>query len=542
LRHSEDTDPIKTDSRRWIIHPIVFNTSAAIICGFVILAMIFTDQMGEAAGEVQSYIVTYFGWFYILSVAAILIFVVWLACTRFGNIRLGSNDSRPEYNTFTWFAMLFSAGMGIGLLFYSVAEPILHFASPPTGEGGTVEAAERSMNLTFFHWGLHAWGIYTLVGLSLAYFSFRRGLPLTIRSTLYPLIGERIHGPIGNFVDIAAVVGTLFGVATSLGLGVMQINAGLHHVLGVPEGIAVQLLLIAGITTLATISVVSGLNVGIRRLSELNITVGILLCLFLFIAGPSVFLLKMFVQSLGTYLQHLPETTLWTATFQETEWQSSWTIFYWGWWIAWSPFVGMFIARVSKGRTIRQFVFGVLLCPTGATFVWLSIFGGTALYEELYGGGGISEQVSQNLPVALFALLERFPFGGIASLLATGVVITFFVTSSDSGSLVIDIITSGGHPDPPVRQRIFWAVLEGVVAGVLLFMGGTAALSALQTASITMGLPFCGVILVMAWGLLRGLREEKLLVPAPVYQVPESKHAPPPALTATDSVQSIDQS
>jgi len=494
---------------RWDIHPVVFSVSAALIVGFVFTALVFTERFSETFSALQSSIVEYFGWFYILAVGGILIFMVLLAVTRHGTIRLGPDDSRPDYSSLTWFAMLFSAGMGIGLLFYGVAEPILHFTDPPTGEGSDTAAARLAMKLTFFHWGLHAWAIYALVGLSLAYFSFRHGLPLTVRSALYPLIGERIHGPIGNIVDIAAVVGTLFGVATSLGLGVMQINAGLHHVLGLPEGTTSQVLLIAFITFIATISVVSGLDVGIRRLSELNLSVGALLCLFLLIAGPSVFLFQVFVQSLGEYIQTLPATGSWTSAYHDSEWLGSWTVFYWGWWIAWSPFVGMFIARVSRGRTLREFVFGVLLCPTGATFVWLSIFGGTALHIELFGDGGISEQVSESVPVALFALLERFPLGGIASLGACLVVMSFFVTSSDSGSLVIDIITSGGNPDPPVLQRVFWAVLEGVVAATLLVAGGSAALSALQTAAITAGLPFCFVLLLIAWGLLRGLNREE---------------------------------
>ncbi len=521
-----------------IIHPVVFTVSASLICGFVVLSLIFSQQVETQIAAVQAFIVSYFGWFYILSVAAMLIFVVWLAMTRYGHIRLGPNDSRPEYGNFTWFAMLFSAGMGIGLLFYSVAEPILHYDAPPVGEGHTIAAAKQAMNITYFHWGLHAWAIYTLVGLCLAYFGYRRGLPLTIRSVLYPLLGDRIYGPIGDIVDIAAVVGTLFGVATSLGLGVMQINSGLNHVLGVPVSLGVQVILIGVITCAATVSVVSGVNVGIRRLSELNVGLGLLLCAFLFLAGPTIFLCKMFVQSIGEYIQHLPETTLWTATFQQTEWQGSWTIFYWGWWIAWSPFVGMFIARVSRGRTIREFIFGVLLCPTGATFAWLAIFGGSAIYIELYGGGGISQEVSESIPVALFTLLERFPLGGVASLVATFVVMSFFVTSSDSGSLVIDIITSGGHPDPPVPQRIFWAVLEGVVAAVLLVAGGASGLAALQTASITTGLPFCAIILIMSWGLLKGLREESVTIPHPEFEIPEEE--PPAGNSKADQKKSVD--
>jgi choline/glycine/proline betaine transport protein len=511
------TEPAKTNGPKLIIHPVVFIASALLICGFVVLSIVRHDTMEATFDAVQTFIVGYFSWFYIGTVGFILLFCIWLIFSPYGGIRLGENDSKPEFSTVTWFAMLFSAGMGIGLLFFSVAEPILHFSNPPGGDGGTIEAAKQAINITFFHWGLHPWAVYTLMGLSLAYFSYRRGLPLTVRSLLYPILGDRIHGPIGNIVDITAVVSTLFGVATSLGLGVMQINAGLGHVFGLPEHINVQMFLIAVITAIATISVVSGVHVGIRRLSELNLGLGVLLCLFLLIVGPTVFLANMFVQSVGNYLHLLPQTTLWTATFQHTEWLGSWTVFYWGWWIAWSPFVGMFIARVSRGRTIRQFVLGVLLCPTIATFAWLSIFGGTALHEEFFGAGGLTAAVSESIPVALFNLLERFPFASVSAFVATFVIICFFVTSSDSGSLVIDIITAGGHPDPPTLQRVFWAVMEGLVAAVLLYTGG---LLALQTAAITTALPFCVVLLLVAYSLVKGLREEVALHPAPSFEAP----------------------
>jgi len=499
----------------WLIHPVVFPVSAALIVGFVLIGVVWTEGLAAQVDRIQDTIVTNFGWFYIVSVGVILLFVLWLMMGRFGSIKLGADDEKPEFGNLTWFAMLFSAGMGIGLLFFSVAEPIMHLSTPPTAEPGSVLAAKQAMNITFFHWGLHPWAIYSFVGLALGYFSYRHGLPLTIRSVFHPLLGDRIHGWPGNLIDIVAVVSTLFGVATSLGLGVMQINSGLHYVFDVPDdSLPVRIGLIAGITAVATISVVTGVNVGIRRLSELNVGLGLLMCVFLLIVGPTVFIAKLFVQSLGYYLQHLPETTLWTATFEASSWQAGWTIFYWGWWIAWSPFVGMFIARVSRGRTIRQFVFVTLLLPTLTTFFWLSVFGGSALHQDLYADGGIAAVVDENVPVALFALLEQFPFGAFASLLATVLIMSFFVTSSDSGSLVIDIITSGGHPDPPTAQRVFWAVLEGVVAAVLLYTGyqmGTpeGGLRALQTASITTALPFCVVILMMIWSLLVGLQNEE---------------------------------
>jgi len=512
-----------SDNTLWRVQPAVFYPAAGLIGTFVLASILFTERMEASFGSVQTFIATYFGWFYILSVAFFLFFVLWLAFSRYGSIRLGANDSRPEFSRLTWFSMLFSAGMGIGLLFWSVAEPIMHFSDPPTGEGGTPQAAIRALNITYFHWGLHPWAIYSLVGLCLAYFTYRRGLPLTVRSVFYPLLGDRIYGPLGHAVDVIAVVGTLFGVATSLGLGATQINAGFNHVFGLPEGIGVQMALIAGITLIATISVVSGVHVGIRRLSEFNIIVAVLLCIFLFIAGPTLFILKLWVQSSGYYLQHLLETTLWTSTFSDPAWQASWTIFYWGWWISWAPFVGMFIARISKGRTIREFVLGVLLVPTVVGFLWIAIFGGSAIYLELFTETSIAAAVQESVPVAMFELFQNFPFGMVASLAATLLVITFFVTSSDSGSLVIDIITSGGYANPPVLTRVFWAVLEGLVAAILLYAGG---LIALQTAAITTGLPFCAIMLLMAWSLTRALREELVWKAPPVRAEPEDYPSP----------------
>jgi choline/glycine/proline betaine transport protein len=384
----------------------------------------------------------------------------------------------------------------------------MHFSSPPVGEGGTVEAAREAMSITFFHWGLHAWAIYAVVGLALAYFGFRHNLPLTMRSALYPLIGERIYGPIGHVVDIFAVLGTMFGIATSLGLGVLQINAGLSYLFDLPESVYLQITLIGGITLLATISVVAGLDAGIKRLSQLNLFLAVLLMLFVLFAGPTLFLLQALVQNTGMYLNEVVSQTFNLYAYEPNGWIGGWTLFYWGWWIAWSPFVGMFIARVSRGRTIREFVLGVLLVPVGFTFMWMTFLGGTAIDMELGELSGVlAKAVSDNPPIAIFTMFEQLPFSMVASGLATLLVMTFFVTSSDSGSLVIDTITSGGHPKPPVWQRIFWALTEGLVAAVLLLAGG---LTALQTASIAGALPFVLVMLVVCFGLLKGLRMEGL--------------------------------
>ena len=399
--------------------------------------------------------------------------------------------------------MLFSAGMGIGLVFYSVAEPMFHYLAPPGMEGESLEAAKESMKVTFFHWGFHAWAIYIIVGMSLAYFAYRRGLPLTIRSAFYPLLGDRIHGPIGNIIDILAIFGTMFGVATSLGLGVMQVNAGLNYLFGIEIATTVQMILITLITLAATISVVLGVDKGIKRLSNFNISIAVILIAFLFILGPTMFILNFLTESTGLYLQSLLEKTFWIDSLSENEgWLGSWTFFYWGWWIAWSPFVGLFIARVSRGRTIREFIGGVLLVPVAFTFIWLTVFGGTGLHLELFGDGGLSGLAAEEM---LFALLDGFPLATITSLIATVVIITFFVTSSDSGSLVIDMLASGGNPDPPRQQRIFWAVSEGLVAAVLLFSGG---LGALQTASLSTGLPFAAVLIIMCFSLYKGLKNE----------------------------------
>ncbi len=499
------------------INPWVFVVSVLLILGFVVASFIFLKELSSTFSETQAWIANQAGWFFVLATNLILGFIVYLAFSRFGDIRLGGRDAKPDFTRVGWFAMLFSAGMGIGLLFYSVAEPMYHLLSPPHGaKAGSVAAAEDAMKTTFLHWGLHAWAIYALVGLALAYFAFNRNQPLSIRSVFYPLLGERIYGGWGHAIDILATIATLFGVATSLGLGASQVNAGLSHLFGVPETHFVQILLITGITAIATVSVVAGLDKGIKRLSEFNMLAAVALLLFVLLVGPTLFILNGFVENIGLYLNDFFYLSFWTETYNGGHWQNGWTVFYWGWWIAWSPFVGMFIARISRGRTIREFVAGVLLVPTLMTFVWLSVFGDSAMYIELFGGGGMAEAVSQNVPRSLFFFLEKLPAAAgytvfpawlltASSLLATLVIITFFVTSSDSGSLVIDMITSGGNPNPPVAQRIFWAVIEGVVAAALLIGGG---LSALQTAAIATGLPFTLLLLLMIFSLYRGLSSD----------------------------------
>ena len=509
------------EKRGWLaidIHPWVFFTSATIIIGSVVLAIAFQSRVGDLFATIQTGIATGAGWLFIMTMNIILVFVLVLMVSRHGDIRLGGSDAKPEFSTLGWFAMLFSAGMGIGLLFYSVAEPMFHFVSYPLTEPGSAEAARSAMDLTFLHWGFHPWAVYSMVGLSLAFFAFNKGLPLSIRSVFYPVLGEKIHGAAGNIIDILATVATLFGVATSLGLGVQQVNAGLDHLFGIGQSPMIQVILIAGITMLATWSVLAGLSAGIRRLSEINLVLAGLLCLFVLIVGPTLFIFKAFGENLGHYIQYLPVLSTWNETYEGSNWQHSWTVFYWGWWIAWSPFVGMFIARVSYGRTIRDFILGVLFVPTLITFAWLTIFGNSALNVEMFGGGGIARAVQENIPVALFELLQNFPFNTVTSGLTVLVIITFFVTSSDSGSMVIDIITAGGNPDPPMLQRLFWALLEGAVAAALLLGGG---LVALQTAAITTGLPFAFVLLFMIYSLRKGLAN---YTEGPGFSLPPYEH------------------
>ncbi len=488
------------------INPPVFFSSAIITIIFVTLTVIAPATTERVFTSVQTWIIDTTGWFYVLSVAIFLIFVIFLGISKNGLIKLGPDHSEPDYNYISWFAMLFSAGMGIGLLFFGVAEPVMHYMNPPVGDGATVNAAREAMKITFFHWGIHAWAIYAVVAISLAYFSFRHNLPLAIRSSLYPLIGDRIYGPIGHIVDTFAVIGTIFGVATSLGLGVLQVNSGLNYLFGVPNTTFVQILLIAIITLIATGSVASGLDAGIKRISELNMIMAVSLLAFVLIAGPTVFLLQTLVQNTGSYIADVINQTFYLYAYEPGDWIGGWTLFYWGWWIAWSPFVGMFIARVSRGRTIREFVVGVLMVPVGFTFMWMTFFGNTGIHMIMQQGlTQLSDAVATDTTMALFEFFEHLPFSTLVASIATLLVVTFFVTSSDSGSLVIDMLTNGGEKEGPVWQRIFWATAEGLVAIALLLAGG---LTALQTAAIASALPFTLIMLIMCWGLLKALRIE----------------------------------
>jgi choline/glycine/proline betaine transport protein len=493
---------VKADWSR--IEPAVFLSSAAVVVAVLAFGVFDAELARRLFLGLQDWIVDTWGWFFVASTALFLVFAIWCAVGARGRLRLGPGDEPPDFGVASWFAMLFSAGMGIGIMFYGVAEPVLHYASPPMGDGGTPESARQAMTIAFFHWGLHAWGVYAVMGLAIAYFGHRQGLPLAIRSTLHPIFGDRIHGWLGHGVDVFAVFGTLFGLATSLGLGAMQINAGLHRLFGAPVSATVQVLLIAVITAGATTSVVLGLDRGIRRLSELNVALATILLVFVAAAGPTWALVQALPARAAEYLAALVPLSVGYATFGDGDWEKSWTLFYWAWWIAWSPFVGMFIARISRGRTIREFVLGVLLVPTLVSCVWFTVFGWTALTLDAQQPG-LAAAVESDISIGIYALLDRLPAAGFTSLLAALVVAIFFVTSSDSGSFVVDMLTSGGHPDPPVWQRVFWAVSEGVVAAVLLVSGGLAAL---QSAAINTGLPFCVVLVLVCLGLGRALLRE----------------------------------
>jgi choline/glycine/proline betaine transport protein len=493
--------------------PPVFFGSAAAVVGFCIFGGIYTETASQSFSWLQENISRTFGWYYALSATAFVIFSFWLMVSPYGRLRLGPPDARPEFGYPAWFAMLFSAGMGTGLVFWAVAEPLYHYAEPLFAQGNTPEAAREAMRYTFFHWGLHPWAIYILFGVAIAYFHFRHDLPLAPRSILHPLMGQRIYGPIGHGVDILCTVGTLLGVSTSLGLGAMQINSGVAQFFDVRQATSVQVAIIALITLVATISVVSGIKAGIRRLSMLNIALAFVLMMFVLLVGSTVYILETFVGSLGTYIQKLPMMSLWVDFTRDTDWQVDWTLFYWGWWISWSPFVGVFVARISRGRTIREFVLSVMLVPTLATFVWLSVFGGSALNMEIFGEGELGALVQENLALSLHALLRELPLASISMVWATLVITIFFITSSDSGSLVDDMVTSGGHPDPPRAQRVFWAVSEGAVAATLLVVGG---LRAIQDASISLGFFMSILLVLIAFSLHRALTRERRLAGAGV--------------------------
>ncbi len=487
------------------INPPVFYAAALFNIALILFAGIWTDTAGQIFESTLEWITKTFGGYYILATAGFLIFVLWLLSSRYGKIRLGKPGEAPQFSLMAWLAMLFAAGMGMGLVFWGVAEPLNHFIRPPTAQPFSEDAAREAIYFSFFHWGLHPWALYVIFGLGIALLHFRHGQPLAPRSLLYPLFGTRVEGWLGHGTDAFCTVGTLLGVATSLGLGAMQINAALSGLADVEFITTNQIWIIMCITLIATTSTVSGVSRGIKYLSLINVGVMFVILVFVFLFGPTVYQMTTLMVGLGDYVKHLVPISLWVDGGGTSTWQANWTLFYWGWWISWSPFVGIFIARISRGRTVREFVLYVLLIPSLVNFLWFAVFGGTVLYIEQFGNGGLAEPVLQNVAMSLHLLLEELPWSNMMQWMGLGLVIIFFITSSDSGSFVDDMVTSGGNPNPPVANRVFWGLSEGAAAAVLLLAGG---LKALQAASISAGLPQSVLLILGCAGLVKILRQD----------------------------------
>ncbi len=501
------------------IHNRVFAVSALSVIVFVALTLMFQKQVEPMFSSLRGWLTANLDWFFISTGNIFVVVCLGLAVSPLGKVRLGGTEAKPDYTYLGWFSMLFAAGMGIGLMFFGVSEPLSHFASafggttlengvrtdwaPLAAAAGDAEGASRlAMAATIYHWGLHPWAIYAILALGLALFSFNKGLPLTIRSVFYPLLGERVWGWPGHVIDILAVLATLFGLATSLGFGAAQAAAGLNYLFDVPLGGTTQIVLVVGITALAMFSVVAGLDAGVKRLSEINMVLAVLLLLFVIMVGPTLAILGGFFTNLGAYLEYLPALAN-PAGREDVNFSQGWTAFYWAWWISWSPFVGMFIARVSRGRTVREFIVSVLLVPSLACVLWMTVFGGTAISQLVKDGYEVA--AAADLPLKLFLMLDVLPLAQITSFLAIVLVVVFFVTSSDSGSLVIDVISAGGKVDAPTPQRVFWCTFEGLVAVALILGGG---LVALQAMAVSTGFPFAIVLLVSTVSVIKGLLSE----------------------------------
>lgn len=514
---------LKTDST-------IFFTSAGIMIIFLVALLIAPGPIGDAFGAGRQWIVTNLGWFFILGVTSWVAFLLWVALSRYGAIRLGGNDAKPAYTNISWFTMLFAGGIGTVLMFWGVAEPISHFATPPRPgvEPFSVDAADDAMSFSIYHLGLHTWSIFAMPGLAFAYFIYRYNLPMRFSSVFYPLLGERIYGPVGKTLDIFAILGTLFGVAVSIGLGTQQINAGLTELFGVPDAVMTKVLIIVVLTSVAVGSIVAGLDSGIKLLSNMNIGMAVGLLVFVLFTGSTVFLLRAVVETFGLYITNLLPMAFWNDTLASYTsndgsgwgWQGSWTVFYWAWTVTWSPFIGIFVARISRGRTIREFVLGVLFAPSIFTLIWFAIFGWSAMEIDGIGAearaamgdqaGSLSAAVGESIPLAMFAFFENFPAATLIQGLAVVIVAIFFATSSDSASLVVDMLCTGS-PDPgPWHQRVFWGVSEGMLAAMLIVLAGDAGLTALQEVITVIGLPMFILVFAMMFSLLRGLSHEDL--------------------------------
>ena len=485
------------------IDPAVFYPALVLLFGAVLLVLSLPGEGADLFAALQSTIVRTASWFYVLVVALIGVMVIVLAVSRYGDIKLGPDHSEPDYGFLSWFSMLFAAGIGIGLMFYGIAEPVMHFLAPPVGEGGTSLAAAKAIQISYFHWGFNAWATYAVVAMVLAYFAFRHDLPLTLRSAFYPLIGERIYGPLGAAVDVFAVICTTYGISVSLGLGVLQINTGFNYLFDLPINVWVQVMLIFGTMALATVSVIMGLDAGIKRLSEINTVLAVLLLMMILIAGPTALLLSGTLQNFGGYVAGLIPQTLDLYVYAPSDWLGGWTIFYWGWWISWTPFVGVFVARISRGRTIREFLIGVTVVPTLFICLWMGVLGGSAI--DLITNQGFTElgvAVQENQAVGLFRFLEFLPGTEMMSVVCLAMIVIFFVTSADSGAMVLNMLSARGNDNTPALQRSVWTLVIALIASILLVGGG---LQALQTATIASALPFSLALLGAFWGFGKAL-------------------------------------
>ena len=489
-----------------VVNKTVFFSAITVVIFSVGFTLIFEDEAEHYFGIAQTAVSAHGGWIYTLAVNLFIVFCLYMAFSKFGKIRIGGKKAKPEFSLWAWFAMLFSAGIGNGLVLFSIADPVRDYLSPPrlAGEEPSL-IAQEAINFSFLHHGIHGWAIYSVVGLSLAYFTFNRKMPLTLRSAFYPLLGNRIHGWMGDVIDIMAVITTLFGLATTIGFGVGQINSGLTHVFGVPSSLFYQIIIIVGVTLAATISAFSGVNKGVQILSKLNVRVASAIFLLVLILGPTTFIFKSYIQNLGSYLVHFIDMSTWTEALRGTDWQKMRTIMYWGWWISWSPFVGTFIARISKGRTIKEFILCVLILPALVTFLWFSAFGGITMRDILLGDSAMIAAVNDNISTALYVFFDKFPIAIVLKSLGVVLICSFIITSADSGAIVVNSITSGGKLNTPSFQRVIWAVATGVIAGVLMYGGG---LDALQTVVTISGLPFAILLVMMCFSLYRGVNED----------------------------------
>ncbi|WP_244147367.1 glycine betaine uptake BCCT transporter [Desulfovermiculus halophilus] len=484
----------------------VFIISLVIVLSLVGLGVVNPALLERYSSLIHEYIIETFGWGYMISALAFLVFNIWFALSKYGNIRLGKDSEKPQYSYFGWFSMLFAAGMGIGLIFWGVAEPMSHYLNPPEYLAGQSDgAAKFAMKYSFFHWGVHPWAVYITMSLAIAYFSFRRGMPPLISSCFYPLIGERIYGVFGYCIDILAVFATVFGIVTSLGLGAMQITTGLGEVFHFRPDFQAQVTVIAVVTVLFMISSMTGLDKGIQILSKTNILLAVTLLGFMLLVGPTAYILNVFTNTVADYLSGLFNMSLSTNPFQGYAWTQSWTIFYWAWWIAWSPFVGLFVASISRGRTIREFILGALLVPTLLTFLWFSVFGGAAFFLEIQEGAHIAKAVSENISVGMFRLYAHYPFSTLLTLITILLLAVFFVTSADSATYVLSMMTSQGNLYPSPAKKIVWGLMVSATAVILLYSGG---LEALQKMAIAAALPFTVIMLFLCRSLVKGLRYE----------------------------------